>query len=367
VFFRKNIVVCALVLALTGCSCASCWRRPTGECATAPREQARVSLPTYRVAPPDILIIEDMTNVRTAETRLQPGDQLTVRLLKGLPLEAPDPVPDPIKTTAKKMTEVPFKVINGAYAVAPDGTIDLGPAYGKVVVAGLMVPQAKAALIRHLHDRIGLANPDLSVTLTDMSGKQIVSGEHLVRPDGTVSLGIYGDVPVARKTLAEIRQTLEEHLAQYFQNPQISVDVIAYNSEVFYIVIDGGGYGEQVLRLPCTGNTTLLDAIAQIDGLSQVSSKQIWIARPSPTNECGSDVLCVDWEAITERGIARTNYQIFPGDRICVKADCLIATDNFLAKLLSPIERVFGTTLLGTSAAQRIKFFNDANVGSGIF
>ena len=37
--------------------------------------------------------------------------------------------------------------------------------------------------------------------------------------------------------------------------------------------------------------------------------------------------------------------------------------DNFLAKLLSPIERVLGTTLLATTTAQRIKFFNDANVG----
>jgi polysaccharide biosynthesis/export protein len=367
----KSLVLVAIAIAFTGCCCTSFGRcQPTTAqdtaCRAVPRELARISLPAYRVAPPDILLIEDMTNVRTARTRLQPGDQLTVRLLKGLPLEAsPDSIRDPLQMAAKRLTEVPFKVINGSYMIASDGTIDFGPAYGKVKVSGLTVPEAKTALTQHLHNGIGLSNPDLSVSLTDLSGKQIVSGEHLVRPDGTVSLGIYGEVEVAGKTLGEIRQTLEWHLSQYFENPQLSVDVLAYNSKVFYIVMDGGGYGQQVLRLPCTGNETVLDAIAQIRGLPQVSSRRIWIARPSQENEDESDVLCVDWEAITARGVARTNYQILPGDRIYVKADCLIATDNFLAKLLSPVERVLGTTLLGTSTVQRIKFFNDANLGGG--
>jgi|HubBroStandDraft_6_1064221.scaffolds.fasta_scaffold329905_1 polysaccharide export outer membrane protein len=365
----KNVVLGTLALVLTGCCCGRCRLDTTEETAgrEAPREQARISLPTYRVAPPDILLIEDMTNVRTADTRLQAGDQLTVRLLKGLPLEAsPDSIRDPLQMAAKRITEVPFKVINGSYMVVSDGTIDFGPAYGKVRVGGLTVPEAKTALTRHLHNQIGLSNPDLSVSLTDQSGKQIVSGEHLVRPDGTVSLGIYGDVEVAGKSLGEIRRTLERHLSHYFEYPQLSVDVLAYNSSVFYIVMDGGGYGEQVLRLPCTGNETVLDAIAQIRGLPQVSSRRIWIARPSGENEDESEVLCVDWDAITACGVARTNYQILPGDRIYVKADCLIATDNFLAKLLSPIERVFGTTLLGTTTAQRIKFFNNTSLAGGL-
>jgi len=88
---RKKMASCALALALTGCSCTSCWQSPPKTpvdptCFSPPREQAPASLPTYRVAPPDILLIEDMTNVRAADTRLQPGDQLTIRLLKGLPL-----------------------------------------------------------------------------------------------------------------------------------------------------------------------------------------------------------------------------------------------------------------------------------------
>jgi polysaccharide export outer membrane protein len=323
-----------------------------------PREHNRVSLPTYRVAPPDILLIEAVNNLRPASTRLTAGDVVTIRLQNGLPLEGGgDLSQDPLQLEAKRQTELQYKIINGPYVVRADGMIDLGPTYGEVAVEGLTIDQAKAALVRHLHDRVGVADPKLSVVLADMSGKQVISGEHLVRPDGTVGLGIYGDVHVAGMTLAEIRMFLGQYLSQFLHDPLVSVDVLAYNSRVYYLIMDGGGYGEQIVRLPCTGNETILDAVAQIEGLSQVSSKCIWIARPCPSNVGQSQILRVNWDAITAGGIAATNYQLLPGDRIYVKADPMIATDNYLAKWLAPFDRVLGSMLLGTTTAQRIQFY----------
>jgi polysaccharide export outer membrane protein len=126
--------------------------------------------------------------------------------------------------------------------------------------------------------------------------------------------------------------------------------------------LDGGGYGQQITRLPCTGNETVLDAIAQVNGLSQVSSKRVWIARPNPDVAGRPEILCVNWPAITAAGVATTNYQILPYDRIYVQADDLIATDNLLAKLIAPINRVLGVTLLGASTAQQVQ---NVRVGSG--
>ena len=74
-----------------------------------------------------------------------------------------------------------------------------------------------------------------------------------MRPDGTVGLGIYGQVHVAGMTLVEIRQAVESHLSQYLAEPIVSVDVVAYNSKVYYIVMDGGGYGEQMVRVAVHG------------------------------------------------------------------------------------------------------------------
>lgn len=333
--------------------------------ADLPRELDKVTLPTYRVEPPDILLIEAVNNIRTPDTPLEVGDQLFVQLQNGLPLDPPgDPVDNPLQYEAELQVELDFKQVNRPYLIGVDGTVDLGPAYGSVPVVGLTLDEAKAAIEQHLRQPpASLTNPVVSVELTDIAGKQPVTGEHLVRPDGTVSLGIYGQVHVAGMTLEDVQWAVERHLSQYMNNPQINVDVLAYNSKVIYVITDGGGFGESIVRLPVTGNETVLDAIAQIQGLSEVSSKKIWVARPAPSELGYAQILDVHWEAITAEGMTATNYQLLPGDRIYISADHLIATDNFLAKLLAPAERVAGVILLYTGLVSRIDFYERSGTG----
>jgi polysaccharide biosynthesis/export protein len=93
----------------------------------------------------------------------------------------------------------------------------------------------------------------------------------------------------------------------------------------------------------------VLDAVASIGGLSQLSGRKIWIARPSAANAEKGTVLPVDYAAITQRGATATNYQIMPGDRLFIEGDPLIAANNNLSKKTAPLERALG--LLGLKAA----------------
>ncbi|HMP18485.1 MAG TPA: polysaccharide biosynthesis/export family protein, partial [Gemmatales bacterium] len=102
--------------------------------------------------------------------------------------------------------------------------------------------------------------------LAQYRGMQQIKGEHMVGPDGTIRLGIYGSVFVAGMTLDEARSAIESHLSAYLQKPEVSVDVFAYNSKVYYVITDGGGFGEQVIPLPATGNETVLDAMSKVGG-----------------------------------------------------------------------------------------------------
>ena len=162
-----------------------------------------------------------------------------------------------------------------------------------------------------------------------------------------------------------------KHLSNYLDQPEISLDVYSYNSKYYYIVMDGGGYGQQVIRFPVTGRDTVLDALSQINGLPYVAStRHIWVARPNGGDPCQEQILPVDWQSLTRCGNPATNYQLMPGDRIFVQSDALIHANNILTKAFAPLERIFGITLLGTSTVQQIEstnlLFHTGNAGTGV-
>jgi len=200
-----------------------------------------------------------------------------------------------------------------------------------------------------------------------LPGEQSVAGQHLVNPDGTVHIGAYGQVRVAGLTLEAARQAIADLLRPHdtdFDVRRLNVDILAYNSKKYYVITDGAGAGEQVYTFPVTGNDTVLDAIGHIGGLPPVASKRhIWVARLNGNGGYDS-ILPVDWIGVTQRGMASTNYQIMPGDRVYVYSDKWKRADENVRKVLSPFERILGATLLGASTVQEIRI--NPNSASGI-
>jgi polysaccharide export outer membrane protein len=295
--------------------------------AGVPRELRKTILPPYVIEPPDLLTIEAMHMVPKQPYHLHPFDNVSIQV-EGAPAEAP---------------------ISGVGPIGADGTVVLGR-YGTVYIANKTVEEAKEIITKHLATRI--KDYDVSVTLADSSARQRISGPHLVAMDGTVTLGIYGSVSVVGLTVDQARQTLEQHLLQFFDSLELSVEVGGYNSKVYYIVTQGAGYGDGVYRFPMTGNETVLDALSQINGLRPVSSTKVWIARPTDDPACAQR-LEVCWEDITSNAYARTNYQVLPGDRIFVAEDHLIAANTFLGKLFAPMEQVMGFATFGVGTVTR--------------
>jgi polysaccharide export outer membrane protein len=296
------------------------------------RELEKVSLPRYVIEPPDILLIDAL--------RVVPKDPFRIAPLDILYLDVAGTQPD--------------APIRGPYAVEPGGAVDLGSLYGKVDVAGRSLDEAADAVTKHLQR--SLSNPQVSLQLYQSAGQQQIVGEHLVGPDGMINLGVYGKVYVTGMTIPGATEAIKAHLAEFVEETQISVDVLAYNSKVYYIVTEGAGLGDNIIRFPVTGNETVLDAVANINGLSRVSSKKIWIARPSPDTGC-FQTLPVKWEDVVRGGKAGTNYQILPGDRIFIEQDHWFAADNMVARLTAPFERMLNISLLGANTVQTIQRF----------
>ena len=302
-----------------------------------PRELEMVTMPRYVIEPPDILLIEGVKLVPKSPHRIETFDVLLVRVAGAFP-EQP---------------------IDNAYSVDADGTVNLGPTYGRVKVVNLTIEEAEDEARKQL-SKI-LSDADVSISLISSSGAQMITGQHLVAMDGRVNLGTYGSVYVAGMTLEQAQAAIEEKLTEKLEDPEIFIDVLAYNSKVYYVITQGAGLGDNVVKFPITGNDKVLDAVANLGGVSQVSSTKMWIARPAPNGVGCKQILPVDWDMIAQGAVTATNYQLMPNDRLYIAEDKMTRVTNLVGKILNPFERIVGFVSLSTSMANRIVRFGQPN------
>jgi polysaccharide export outer membrane protein len=183
--------------------------------------------------------------------------------------------------------------------------------------------------------------PDLLLVevLEALPGRPI-TGEHLVRPDGKISLGFYGEVYVAGLTLEQVKEKVVLHLRKYLADEalglvaaaddtgkklvavaprdsnRVFVDVTGYNSKRYYVM----GQVAHPGTIPVTGRETILDALNYAGGvIGDPKDSEVFLIRPAK-NANGKELrLPVDVNAIIQEGDVKTNYQLMPDDRVIVK------------------------------------------------
>jgi polysaccharide biosynthesis/export protein len=240
-----------------------------------------------------------------------------------------------------------------------------------------------------------LEPPDLVLVevLEALPGRPI-SGERLVRPDGKISLGFYGDVYVAGLTMAEVKEKIILHLRKFLTDEALGLietddttgepkidektnkpkliepkdsatvfcDVTAYNSKNYYVLGDVLITG----KLPITGNETVLDAINFAGGLMPTAAPaNIRLVRPAPPGACCEQVLPINIAAITSGGDPTTNYQIMPNDRLIVYRDPIVRLTVFIDRLAAPFQTVLGSMLQYSFTARSVKLLSTPSTPAG--
>ena len=137
------------------------------------------------------------------------------------------------------------------------------------------------------------------------------SREAQVDGAGNVVLPLLGAIPAEKRTIRELEADLTKRLkAKYVQNPQVSIsvkDAVGLRVTVSGAVVKPG-------VIPVRGNVTLMSAISQSDGFSDVADKSSVVVIRS--TDSGRAIAKYDANAILEGTIADPN--VYGGDTIVV-------------------------------------------------
>ncbi|WP_372985210.1 XrtA/PEP-CTERM system exopolysaccharide export protein [Marinobacter sp.] len=146
-------------------------------------------------------------------------------------------------------------------------------------------------------------NEDLSITVP-------------VRPDGKVSVPLVGDVQASGKTPEALADDIENELASYIRQPQVSVVVTSMGSHEFIDRVRVTGAVQQPLSMPHRAGMTVLDIVLQAGGANQFAAEN----NAMLYRKVGDDVVAIPvrLDDILTRGDVKTNYLLRPGDILSV-------------------------------------------------
>ncbi|WP_435018140.1 polysaccharide biosynthesis/export family protein [Tundrisphaera sp. TA3] len=225
---------------------------------------------------------------------------------QGAMFDLPYVIEPPDIIVVEVLEALPGRPITGERLVRPDGTISLG-FYGDVHVRGLTLPQAKAKVIAALNKHL----TDEILGLAVLSEPEDEDDEPA--PDRGKDRPRRRGKGKGKRRKAATAPPLKVQAVPPEESTKVSIDIDSYNSKVYYMEGEVATPG----RLPCTGNETVLDAIHFAGGLgASHDPENIHLYRPA-RGAAPARIYRIDLMPIL-RGDAAQNYQIFPGDRIVV-------------------------------------------------
>lgn len=141
-----------------------------------------------------------------------------------------------------------------------------------------------------------------------------LSTEAFVRPDGTVTVPLIGDVKAAGRTPDDLRAEIKQRLDKYVKDPIVTVAVTEVNSYSFTVTGNVANPGVFSNR----SWVTVSEAISLAGGPSRYGdpSEVVVIRRDKP--KATPRRIPIDYEAILEGDAPNQDIVVLPGDTIYI-------------------------------------------------
>ena len=167
------------------------------------------------------------------------------------------------------------------------------------------------------------------------------SGDFAINFDGRIQYNYLGDLPIAGLTKYEVQQVMEKLLAKYIRVPSVSVQIMAYNSKVVYVIGEVGHPGKFIMR----GDVIKLREAILAAGLPthDAALSRVHVIKPDLNDP---RVRVVNIKRILYKGKLKDDVDLYPGEIVVVPSTVLSKVNDFLGSLLSPVSRAASAAAL---------------------
>jgi len=163
-----------------------------------------------------------------------------------------------------------------------------------------------------------------------------------IRPDGKVSFEALGEIDAAGKTPKELADIIKEKIMLLYAltgDDPIDVRVVAYNSEVYYVL------GQVYLPGPrtYTGRDTVLRALSEAQPNPMAWVQRVQVIRPSSDESVEPRIFELDFDRMIAHGDTSKDVLLQEGDIIYVPPTVLAGIALKVEEFVRPIGRAFST------------------------
>jgi len=141
---------------------------------------------------------------------------------------------------------------------------------------------------------------------------EALTREVLVRPDGSVSFPLIGDVAVAGLTVDQVRLEIEQRIREYVSNAPVTVILAELASARVFVVGKVAEPGQYALN----GPTRVMQALAMAGGLTTFADEDSILVLRDTTN--GQQAIPFDYSRVSSGRDLSSNIMLEPGDTVVV-------------------------------------------------
>ena len=187
--------------------------------------------------------------------------------------------------------------------------------------------------------------PDV-VLITSKRVRELNGHREMVRTDGKLTLPLLGSVYVANRTTEEVSAMLERMAREYYDDADVSVRVVGYNSKKIFVFGEVGSPGVY----PYNGGNTVLETLASAQPSRLADPTRIQILRPNADGE-RIHRMTIDLNKMVRKGDTSLDAVLEEGDIIYVPANAFATVGLALQQLLLPIQPAAATVEAPTNFA----------------